>query len=1098
MADVSLTFALIGLAGVPAELGKLTAAFDGIGAKAEATSAKLKTLSESTGKLGQELSLLAIPAALIGGTMIKSGADFERSMNMMQITTHATAEQMVAATKVVRDLGTETTFSSTQAADALNMLLRNNVSLKDALGGTLQATVQLAAATGSDLAGAADTVSSAMQAFGFQAADAGKATDVLYNASIASKFSLLDMGTSMSFAQRAAIGLHINFDDLAAALATTSFMFKDASTNGTSMSDFLTRMQPQSKEAEKVMIQLGLATADGTSKFINARGEFIGFGAAATLLQDKLGKLTVAQQQQALVTIFGQQGVATANALMIKGADAVDQNKAAVDRWGTTAEAATKMMNTFWGAIDRLGGAVDDVGNALLASGFIGGLTWLINNLANLISWFANWNSTLINLVAVLASVFVALGPLLLAFSQLTKMGALVIDTLVGVRDALVAVEAATWVALGPFAALAAGVAALSAVFLYFKDDILAAFHESLVRVFPVIQELGSWISWLAGLVGITLPASVQNAAASVGQWIMRLGQHVAAVPDDIEQHMAGVQNSLVNPFAKAIPAATQHIDHLGKSTEDMAKKAEEAFNKASAAATKMADEQIKAITKTEAPLEDQVLALGRLGKTLEGLGKEGAAGVEKVNTSLHKIVEDGAVKQIDFITNRLNISLEEQRKRVGDLGTDFDKYGKFGKEGEDKIFDAAVRLNDEIARNQISKITSDATLTLEAQHEALQRVYFDYVDMGPAGVDAAKMAAAALEENNQKLNEQHNILVGVAAALVQNGQQWGGWGTQAKQVVTDFTSGATDALTTFFLTGEVSTEAFAASFLAYIADMAAKFIVHMIVMGLQAQFFGHSTFLAGVEAALGFHTATTGAVTLDLALSPILIVVIAIAAAMALLYLAGVDLGGIFKWIADIVGTVLKGAFQAFTAVLAGLVGIFEALVNVMSVFVGWIRTIGDELGKGDLKDLLKMFSGKGLFDAIGGGLKGILGGIGGFFGGLFAEGGWVPGQGGVPIVAHGGEFVVSADAAARNARLLEMINGGMAAHANVQTLGDVTHAAVTSRGGSYPGGGGGDGGITVHLHGSVISDGLSTSQVGRTLGRSIRKEAKRLYGTS
>ena len=63
---------------------------------------------------------------------------------------------------------------------------------------------------------------------------------------------------------------------------------------------------------------------------------------------------------------------------------------------------------------------------------------------------------------------------------------------------------------------------------------------------------------------------------------------------------------------------------------------------------------------------------------------------------------------------------------------------------------------------------------------------------------------------------------------------------------------------------------------------------------------------------------------------------------------LVGVDLGDVFKGIADIVGGMLKAAFDAFAAAVSVIVSIFSALNDVLSVFVDWIGTIGKELGKG------------------------------------------------------------------------------------------------------------------------------------------------------
>jgi hypothetical protein len=57
--------------------------------------------------------------------------------------------------------------------------------------------------------------------------------------------------------------------------------FSSASDAGTSMKTFLQRLIPTTKDATQMMIELGLATKDGNSKFFDAKGNFIGMEKAA-------------------------------------------------------------------------------------------------------------------------------------------------------------------------------------------------------------------------------------------------------------------------------------------------------------------------------------------------------------------------------------------------------------------------------------------------------------------------------------------------------------------------------------------------------------------------------------------------------------------------------------------------------------------------------------------------------------------------------------------------------------------------------------------------------------------------------------------------
>jgi TP901 family phage tail tape measure protein len=94
---------------------------------------------------------------------------------------------------------------------------------------------------------------------------------------------------------------------------------------GTSLKTFLQRLIPTTKDATKMMVELGLATEDGSSKFFDAQGEFIGMEAAARLLHDATKNLSEEQKFLALNTIFGSDAIRAAAAIAGAGAEGYNE-----------------------------------------------------------------------------------------------------------------------------------------------------------------------------------------------------------------------------------------------------------------------------------------------------------------------------------------------------------------------------------------------------------------------------------------------------------------------------------------------------------------------------------------------------------------------------------------------------------------------------------------------------------------------------------------------------------------------------------------------------------------------------------------------------
>src|SRR5690606_26502147 len=141
---------------------------------------------------------LTLPIVALGGAALKAGADFEQGMNRVRALTGATGDTFKALEDQAKRLGATTQFLATEAADAMGFLAQAGFNAEQILG-SMEATLNLAAAAQLDLGQAADIVSNVMQGYGLATSEAGRATDVLTQAFSSSNTNLEQLGQAMKY-----------------------------------------------------------------------------------------------------------------------------------------------------------------------------------------------------------------------------------------------------------------------------------------------------------------------------------------------------------------------------------------------------------------------------------------------------------------------------------------------------------------------------------------------------------------------------------------------------------------------------------------------------------------------------------------------------------------------------------------------------------------------------------------------------------------------------------------------------------------------------------------------------------------------------------
>lgn len=233
---------------------------DGIGSIAE------KGL-KATGAI---LAGTATAIGTIGAASVKVGSDFEASMSKVAAISGATGDDLKALTDKAKEMGATTKFSASESADALQYMAMAGWKTEDMLNG-LEGIMNLAAASGEDLATTSDIVTDALTAFGLSAEDSTHFADVLAQASSNANTNVGMMGETFKYVAPVAGALGYTAEDTALAIGLMANSEIKASQAGTSLRSIMSRMAKPTKEVQGAMDKLGVSLTDsnGNMKSLN-------------------------------------------------------------------------------------------------------------------------------------------------------------------------------------------------------------------------------------------------------------------------------------------------------------------------------------------------------------------------------------------------------------------------------------------------------------------------------------------------------------------------------------------------------------------------------------------------------------------------------------------------------------------------------------------------------------------------------------------------------------------------------------------------------------------------------------------------------------
>lgn len=330
---------------------------------------KFNKLNSITGGFGKSLALGAIGA--VGGftagitKATMAGVDFEQTL------TNAAAKfpgdirkgttEFGMLKKAAMDAGAATEFTATDAAQALNYLAMAGFDAKASVA-ALPGVINVATAAQTDLATATDIVTDALGAFNLNskdpqvlAANLQKVSDIMVKTTVTANTNMEQLFETLRKGAPIATQAGASIAEVNAAAGMMANAGIKGELAGTSIANMFLNASAPVGQGAKTIKALGI-------QFKTAKGTLKPLSQMIDEFNKKTAKLTKTQRTAAIQAVFGREGLAGINALLVAGGPAfqkyVDQLN---DSSGATNKMANTMRDTTRGSLNNLNSAIESV-----------------------------------------------------------------------------------------------------------------------------------------------------------------------------------------------------------------------------------------------------------------------------------------------------------------------------------------------------------------------------------------------------------------------------------------------------------------------------------------------------------------------------------------------------------------------------------------------------------------------------------------------------------------------------------------------------------------------------------------------------------------
>ena len=258
-----------------------------------------QTAGETLAAAGIVTGIKEIGAAYVG--TVRAAGEFGSTMSNVKALSGAGASEMARLNAQAKELGATTKFTAMESGEAMGYMGMAGWNARQMLSG-MPGVLDLAAASGEDLAGVADIVTDSLTGFNLTAADTGRFVDVLAAAATKSNTNVSMLGESFKYVAPLAGTLGYTAEDTAVMLGLMANSGIKASQAGTTLRTSLTDLVSPTKEQAAEMERLRISLTDSNGQMLpmldmvgSLRGAFSG--------------MSEAEQSAAASTLFGKEAM---------------------------------------------------------------------------------------------------------------------------------------------------------------------------------------------------------------------------------------------------------------------------------------------------------------------------------------------------------------------------------------------------------------------------------------------------------------------------------------------------------------------------------------------------------------------------------------------------------------------------------------------------------------------------------------------------------------------------------------------------------------------------------------------------------------------
>lgn len=323
-------------------------------AKIDEIGGKMENLGNSIAGVGKTIMPISTGVAGLGIAAVKTAADFDSAMSQVAAVSGATGDDLQSLRDKAREMGEKTKFSASEAAEAMNYMAMAGWKSKDMISG-IDGIMNLAAASGEDLATTSDIVTDALTAFGLTAADSGHFADILAASSSNANTNVSMMGETFKYCAPIAGALGFSAEDTAEAIGLMANAGIKSSQAGTALRTIMNNL------AGEVKIS-GQAIGDVTIATTNADGSMRSLSDILADCRTAFGGLTESEKAQAAESLVGKNAMSGFLALMNAAPADIEKLSGAIDNCDGTAEKmAATMQDNLMGQLTILKSQLEEL-----------------------------------------------------------------------------------------------------------------------------------------------------------------------------------------------------------------------------------------------------------------------------------------------------------------------------------------------------------------------------------------------------------------------------------------------------------------------------------------------------------------------------------------------------------------------------------------------------------------------------------------------------------------------------------------------------------------------------------------------------------------